>query len=70
MHRARLKVVSHPRASQNPTVGIDDYCADLEALMLTQETTLKYLKSVTEKYLDQSGRRWVQMSALFSFMNL
>ncbi|KAI0793848.1 DNA polymerase alpha catalytic subunit [Fomes fomentarius] len=43
---------------------------DLQSLKVVQGITCNHLKSIVEKYIDQSGRRWVQMSALFSFMKL
>ncbi|KAI0731115.1 hypothetical protein C8Q76DRAFT_644698 [Earliella scabrosa] len=43
---------------------------ELSSLTAMQGNTCQYLKSVVERYLDQSGRRWVQMSALFSFVKL
>ena len=45
-------------------------CVDLQPLMLRYEPMCEHLTSIVEKYLDQSGRRWVQMSTLFSFMKL
>ena len=43
---------------------------DLFSLRLVQGAACKHLMGVAEKYLNQSGRRWVQMSTLFSFMKL
>ncbi len=43
---------------------------DLQSLQNHQQKTCDALKGVVEKYLDQSGRRWVQMSTLFSFMKV
>ena len=43
---------------------------DLDSLQSHQRVTCDALKAVVEKYLDQSGRRWVQMSSLFSFMKV
>jgi DNA polymerase alpha subunit A len=31
---------------------------------------LQTLSDTVEKYIDQSGRRWVDMSNLFSFMKV
>ncbi|KAI0630777.1 hypothetical protein C8Q77DRAFT_225853 [Trametes polyzona] len=44
--------------------------ADLEALAKRQMEFFDTMKGIVDKYMDQSGRRWVQMSALFSFMKL
>ena len=43
---------------------------DLQSLQGHQQKTCDDLKGVVEQYLDQCGRRWVQMSSLFSFMKL
>ncbi|TFK90825.1 hypothetical protein K466DRAFT_516455 [Polyporus arcularius HHB13444] len=43
---------------------------DLFSLRLVQGDACRHLMGVAEKYLNQSGRRWVQMSTLFSFMKL
>ncbi|KAH9935987.1 uncharacterized protein BXZ73DRAFT_45345 [Epithele typhae] len=42
----------------------------LVALGSSQRAVCVYLKEVAQKYLDQSGRRWVSMSTLFSFMKV
>ncbi|KAI0032658.1 DNA polymerase alpha catalytic subunit, partial [Vararia minispora EC-137] len=41
-----------------------------EGLVLNQADLLQRLSQTVEKYLDMSGRRWVDMDSLFSFMNL
>lgn len=33
-------------------------------------TFLETLKEISERYLNENGRRWVDMSALFSFMKV
>ncbi|KAI0676013.1 hypothetical protein C8Q78DRAFT_963901 [Trametes maxima] len=43
--------------------------ADIKSLT-EQHTLLQTMKETVEKYMNQSGRRWVQMSTLFSFMKL
>ena len=42
----------------------------LKALAISQGPLCAHLKGVADKYLSQSGRRWVQMSTLFSFMKI
>ncbi|KAI0369754.1 hypothetical protein BV20DRAFT_967411 [Pilatotrama ljubarskyi] len=44
--------------------------AELNALAGHQGEFLRAMMDTVEKYMDQCGRRWVQMSALFSFMKL
>jgi DNA polymerase alpha subunit A len=36
----------------------------------TSAAWLAVMYSTVEKYLDQSGRRWVELGGLFSFMNV
>ena len=48
----------------------NDPLAALKALSVSQGALCAHLKGVADKYLSQSGRRWVQMSTLFSFMKI
>ena len=59
-----------PRCAFDSSMIAHTATLDLHALMLVQGQTCTHLQSVVEKYLDQSGRRWVQMSTLFSFMKM
>ncbi|KIP07458.1 hypothetical protein PHLGIDRAFT_71117 [Phlebiopsis gigantea 11061_1 CR5-6] len=43
---------------------------ELNAIRSMQATLLGTLNGTVEKYLDQSGRRWVDLGALFSFMKV
>lgn len=43
---------------------------ELNALGSMQASLLGALSGTVEKYLDQSGRRWVDLGALFSFMKV
>ena len=40
-----------------------------EGLVLTQGGLLRRLGQTVEKYLDMSGRRWVDMGSVFAFMS-
>ncbi|KAH9849847.1 hypothetical protein C2E23DRAFT_887828 [Lenzites betulinus] len=48
----------------------DKSSAKPEPLVHGQDELLLAMTDAVEKYMDQCGRRWVQMSALFSFMKL
>jgi DNA polymerase alpha subunit A len=37
-------------------------------IVRANEALLRQLVGVVDKYLDQSGRRWVELDGLFSFM--
>ncbi|OJT03335.1 DNA polymerase alpha catalytic subunit [Trametes pubescens] len=43
---------------------------DLDAISTSQKHFLEAMQGTVEKYMDQCGRRWIQMSTLFSFMKL
>jgi len=43
---------------------------ELDALVQVQSEFLVAMKDTVEKYLDQCGRRWVELGSLFSFMKL
>lgn len=43
---------------------------ELEALGQVQGSFLRAMSGTVEKYLDQCGRRWVDLGALFSFMKV
>ncbi|KAK0497423.1 hypothetical protein EDD18DRAFT_1162173 [Armillaria luteobubalina] len=43
---------------------------EVSVLVSQQVELLKTLSSVVEKYLDQCGRRWVEMGTLFSMMKI
>ena len=51
-------------------VRVDDVLLGLQTLWQQNEAACTQLKGAVEKYLDQNGRRWVQMSKLFSFMKV
>ena len=59
-----------PLSALSRTPCIDDPFAALKALSVSQGALCAHLKGVADKYLSQSGRRWVQMSTLFSFMKI
>ena len=42
----------------------------MNALRLTQKPFLKTMAGTVEKYLAQNGRRWVNLTSLFSFMKV
>ena len=67
--RVHFEMVGRFLHSFCPELTLRAY-AELSSLTAMQGNTCQYLKSVVERYLDQSGRRWVQMSALFSFVKL
>ena len=43
---------------------------ELEGIQATQAYLLEAAKSTVDKYLDQCGRRWVNLETLFSFMKV
>lgn len=43
---------------------------ELRALVDLQTDFLQAMTGTVEKYLDQCGRRWVELSGLFSFMKV
>ncbi|EIW58350.1 DNA-directed DNA polymerase alpha catalytic subunit POL1 [Trametes versicolor FP-101664 SS1] len=44
--------------------------ADIKVVEGLRSEFLDMMKGTVDKYMDQCGRRWIQMSALFSFMKL
>ncbi len=43
---------------------------EVSVLVSQQADLLRSLSSVVDKYLDQCGRRWVEMGTLFSMMKI
>ncbi|EPT01010.1 hypothetical protein FOMPIDRAFT_1030188 [Fomitopsis schrenkii] len=43
---------------------------ELHSLVLTQGGFMSVMTATVDKYLDQSGRRWVNLTSLFSFMKM
>jgi DNA polymerase alpha subunit A len=39
-------------------------------IIKANDALLRQLVAVVDKYLDQSGRRWVELDGLFSFMKM
>ncbi|KAI0358255.1 hypothetical protein OH77DRAFT_1256462 [Trametes cingulata] len=65
--RYYLSLFDVERAKKSASLGV---AAELNALASHQDEFLRSMMDTVEKYMDQCGRRWVQMSALFSFMKL